>query len=306
MKKTIIAALCLFSGAMLQAGNTHSDAHIGHAAEPVVSDNQLLADLHDAVEANSPDQVTDVLIAMYRQHSLKRLINRYIVAVNDPANNQRRPCSALQLAAYHGYDAIVETLLDWEANVNGINHDLEDPFIDRHTDVIMTPLQLAAGKGHSSTVQQLLQHNANPNLRFNKVSDPALYEAIKSHCPADTLQLLLAKGAQYNRYKLLVDDTGTALHCAAQNSNDVAIEVLLASIPDENMKLLFINLYTFSCQTALHFAAAAGHCPSIKMLLDNGADINRQDINGQTPLMKAQEHHADDAANLLIARGALH
>ena len=43
---------------------------------------------------------------------------------------------------------------------------------------------------------------------------------------------------------------------------------------------------------------------SALVLLDNGADIDSRDNDGDTPLYESVRHHADDVLQLLLNRGA--
>ncbi len=306
MKKLFIVALCLLSASILTAGNTQSGAPIAQDGAPILTDEQLLENLRIAIQANNPDQVTDVLIKMESQRRIKRLINRYIFTFTDHEIFETTPCSALHLAAYYGYEIIVNLLLDWGANPNGINPDPDDPFISKHTDIEFTPLQLAALFGHSLIVQQLLQRNASPNLR-TRFYDPPLFCAIKGNCSEETIKMLLAKGAKL-KWILGATSTGTPLHCAIESDNEVAMQILLSlSFPRPIDKSKFINRRNSEGQTALHCAAKSGNCAAISMLLDNGAHIHvRTFFDKLTPLMYAQAGGHDGAVNLLIQRGATH
>ena len=56
--------------------------------------------------------------------------------------------------------------------------------------------------------------------------------------------------------------------------------------------------------SALHCAAEAGRCESIKVLLDSGMDINLRDDFGRTPLHCASDQRHTLAIELLLDRGA--
>jgi len=57
-------------------------------------------------------------------------------------------------------------------------------------------------------------------------------------------------------------------------------------------------------RTALHLAAYYGNTEVISYLLEQGADINRQDSQGNTPLALASIQHQKQAAQLLCDKGA--
>ncbi|XP_060560318.1 myotrophin-like [Ruditapes philippinarum] len=57
-------------------------------------------------------------------------------------------------------------------------------------------------------------------------------------------------------------------------------------------------------RTALHFAADYGQTDVITCLLDNGADINKPDKHGISPLLAAIWENHTDAVKLLLERGA--
>ncbi len=56
--------------------------------------------------------------------------------------------------------------------------------------------------------------------------------------------------------------------------------------------------------TPLHYAASGPEVAVVKLLLDRGAAIDALSPNGTTPLMMAARYGAQDAAGLLVARGA--
>ena len=55
--------------------------------------------------------------------------------------------------------------------------------------------------------------------------------------------------------------------------------------------------------TPLHHAYHCGQLDVVKLLLDNGADIDAQAINGGTPLMRAIENSKQTVVSYLISKG---
>lgn len=56
--------------------------------------------------------------------------------------------------------------------------------------------------------------------------------------------------------------------------------------------------------TPLHYAASGPSVAMVKLLLDRGAPIDARSPNGTTPLMMASRYGAEEAAVLLLERGA--
>src|SRR5206468_11948879 len=61
---------------------------------------------------------------------------------------------------------------------------------------------------------------------------------------------------------------------------------------------------TWNGQTALMWAAAAGHGPVVQALIDHGADINARSNSGATPLLFAVRRGDMAAVRALVAAGA--
>ena len=55
--------------------------------------------------------------------------------------------------------------------------------------------------------------------------------------------------------------------------------------------------------TPLHHACHCGQLDIVKLLLDHGADIDNQAINGGTPLMRAIESSKEAVVSYLISKG---
>jgi ankyrin repeat protein len=58
--------------------------------------------------------------------------------------------------------------------------------------------------------------------------------------------------------------------------------------------------------TALHFAASEGYFDGVKILIDNGADVNARDHDGNSPIFNAflKTDHHKKVVDLLISKGA--
>ena len=56
--------------------------------------------------------------------------------------------------------------------------------------------------------------------------------------------------------------------------------------------------------TPLMYAAWAGYTELVKVLVNNGADVNAEDPNGKTVLMHAEHNYHTDTIDYLIAVGA--
>jgi ankyrin repeat protein len=50
--------------------------------------------------------------------------------------------------------------------------------------------------------------------------------------------------------------------------------------------------------TSLHWAAKKGHVRIVKMLCNNGADVNAKDLIGRTPLFFAIKYNHPDIAKV--------
>jgi ankyrin repeat protein len=89
-----------------------------------------------------------------------------------------------------------------------------------------------------------------------------------------------------------------ALADAVRNNDDARTRELLAAGADPDG-------YDDAGNAPLHIAAMQNNPQLIEILLDAGAEIDRPRTGaGDTPLLEAVQNHGDDAALLLLARGA--
>ncbi len=77
-----------------------------------------------------------------------------------------------------------------------------------------------------------------------------------------------------------------------------AMELLLLEGANPNAK------HGGDMSTCLHEAALNWHTEIVKLLLDNGADIDAEDRKLETPLFKASEHGRAETVRFLLSKGA--
>jgi ankyrin repeat protein len=165
-------------------------------------------------------------------------------------------------------------LLTHGADVNAVSADFR------------TALTAAAARpGGAAVVNLLLDHGANPNI--TTITSPLIDAAIAGD--AESIQLLLNRGAATKA----VGAGAVILSARAGCSKCVH---LLASAN------LDADVYT----AALGVLSYLGDMTLVRLALDHGADVNRLDPRGRTPLMYAaiSDFMPVEIARLLIERGA--
>ena len=80
-----------------------------------------------------------------------------------------------------------------------------------------------------------------------------------------------------------VEDAGPCLSMAAYNKCNEIVELLLK-------KGSHIDSVGLEQRSALYYASSNGNMPLVKYLVDNGADVNIIDAEGNTPLMASMEY----------------
>lgn len=81
------------------------------------------------------------------------------------------------------------------------------------------------------------------------------------------------------------DDGYTALHLSALN-NHIEVAELLVHQGKASLDLQNVNL-----QTPIHLAVERQHTQIVRLLVKEGANLNVQDKDGDTPLHEALRHH---------------
>ena len=216
------------------------------------------------------------------------------------------------------HDKCMEVLLNGGVDVNVIVTD----------DSLFTPLMRTAQNGYVDGVQRLIQAGANVNRRSKNNKTALILATYEGY--DECVKLLLSAGADVNvltngRYKHL-----TALHVAVESKNfktgagvnrrsqgnetgverfegpDRCVELLLKAPADVNA------LTDGPCEhvTALHSAVNSKNITHVKLLLQVGADVNKEgyesslENKGVTALSLAAEDGFDEVVELLIEAGA--
>ncbi|MGC8660856.1 MAG: ankyrin repeat domain-containing protein, partial [Desulfomonilaceae bacterium] len=95
------------------------------------------------------------------------------------------------------------------------------------------------------------------------------------------------------------DNSGwPAIHIAAKNGFDEILKILIENGSDLNTKI------TQAGKSPLMLASEFGHTETVKTLVENGASINAQDNEGSGPLFLAAEGGHVETVSLLLDKGA--
>ncbi|XP_062345896.1 E3 ubiquitin-protein ligase HACE1 isoform X3 [Cinclus cinclus] len=153
---------------------------------------------------------------------------------------------------------------------------------DDNETAVYTLMPMVMADQHRSVSELLSNSKFDVNYAFGRVKRSLLH--IAANCGSvECLVLLLKKGANPN-YQ---DISGcTPLHLAARNGQKKCMSKLLEYSADVNI-----------CNNE-------GLTATVQCLLDSGADINRPNVSGATPLYFACSHGQRDTAQILLMRGA--
>lgn len=157
-----------------------------------------------------------------------------------------------------------------------------------------TPLLIASYQNQGQIVQLLIDNKANIDDRQDGFTPLAQAIICGKSTPA---RVFIENGAQ------LEDINGSgqsALHLAAQKGlNDIVILLV-------KNKGMSVNLQTQNefGVTPLHDAALEGQLQTVKLLVELGADVNKQSKDGWTALDDAVENNHKEIEAFLKTRGA--
>ena len=192
----------------------------------------------------------------------------------------------IYIPAAAGYEDIVRTFLQLRAAV------------DAKTPSGKTSLHLAAQAGHIAVVELLIDKAADINSRDSIGLTPLMEAASRGH--SAMVQLLLDRGADIDAAPRQRTSASTAIALALQNSYMSIAKMLLERGANVDAR------YDQFGGTLLHLVFQDPRVWKIHLLLDNGADLEAEDIAGRTPLFVSVRRGPFDpkAVQALLERGA--
>ena len=204
-------------------------------------------------------------------------------------------CPPLFLAAANGNLDILSYLFERGGNVNASSSsEYADPWslpseFDDYLPIWHTPLTVTLTNGHNDAFTFLIDKGADVNLQ-DHVGYTALHHAVESR-NFDAVSCLVHNGAGVNLFTSINKHTPLMLACQSYNMD--AINFLLNKGAD-------VNLQDRDGNSALHFA-----CSDIcYWLIQNLADVNMCDNHNCTPLMQASSKSDVKKVAMLIENGA--
>ncbi|CAH0549306.1 unnamed protein product [Brassicogethes aeneus] len=157
-----------------------------------------------------------------------------------------------------------------------------------------SPLIFAVSNNHTETAKFLINKGADVNLRGSKDNATALHDAAATG-NVEIAKVLLSKDADIDAQD--INEFSPLMFAVNKNHTETA-KFLINHGADVNLRSSKYNA------TALHDAAATGNVEIAKVLLSKKADIDAQDINGNSPLMFAVNKNHTETAEFLINQGA--
>lgn len=162
-----------------------------------------------------------------------------------------------------------------------------------------TPLQLAARRGRLNMAKLLIEAGAEVNA--GSVGNTPLGLAAESG-NADLVQLLLSYGAKVNANDPCCSGP---LHSAAASGAPDVVKLLLANGADPNAPGYGHQTPIFAALRAKRDAEYATEEEILGVLIQNGANVNWTDRDGDTPLLFAVEFEQPKAVKILLQNGAI-
>jgi ankyrin repeat protein len=196
-------------------------------------------------------------IADHDDYKVMSLLNQ---GANPNGVNDRKQ-TPLHWASYFGNASIVRILILSNANINAL------------TNENYTPLHLAAQQGNTQVVKALLEYGALKEIKNKDEFTPLHMASFYNH--PKIIDLLVDYGANIEAKSI---DDSTPLHLAAQNGAKEALLRLIAHKAN-------INAFSNLRGNALHFAIHGNHYDIVKILLENGIDVNKVNSSKATPFV---------------------
>jgi len=170
--------------------------------------------------------------------------------------------------------------------------------VDARDDHQRTPLHVAAYAGRTDAMRALVAAGADPNALERDRYDVVTIVAVADDVP--TLAAALAMGCSARNVTSRYD--GTALIAAAHLGHaEVVARLIAAGAPLDQVNNLG---WTALIESIVLGDGGARHAATLRALVDAGADVNRADRGGRTPLTLARARGYDAMVRILEQAGA--
>lgn len=249
-------------------------AALGGNAEVVSAlllNNRARSDLNVVSVSSGRSALYLAVICGHEAAARELIIAGHDVNHRDPADQ----CGLLYTAVSDGHEQLVRHLLEAGACPNARHSGTEG----------YTPLHIACSRGHTSIISALLAGGADKDAKDNRGAIPLHHTISQDHVAAT--ESLLAAGAN-----ITIGGSFTPFVLAALERNTEILKLFL-------MRGVDVNFRDESGSTALHAAAignlsscsspssfggAASAISAIDALMDAGADVDAQRLDGGAPL----------------------
>ncbi|KAL0253214.1 hypothetical protein SLS55_010186 [Diplodia seriata] len=191
--------------------------------------------------------------------------------------------TALHVASDHGFENIVQLLLDHGADVNSEGY-FPSPYIRTHREEGVTPLYIASCKGYENVVNILVDKGANVNAEGGHHGSALRAASSEGH--EKVVDILIDRGAEGRSLT-------SALYAASWEGHDRVVQKLLLQEGIE------INARDGVYGSALEAASYRGHDSIVQLLIDKGVDVNKG-----RPLRWAAKHGYTKIVQMLLESGA--
>lgn len=227
-------------------------------------------------DINVVDQKKETLLHKACRNDNYEIVDLLIKFGSDINAKNKYLETPLHLAVQFKNEEIAQKLLFENANPNALNKNK------------VAPLHLAASRGTTETLNILLDHGAKINISDENGAKP-IHHAVKSG-KKEIIRSLLNSGASLVECD---DRKNNVLHYACNKGDDELVSFILRHMTINNSR----NIYK---ETPLHFAAANCSPKSLRLLLDDGYDIDLVDANGQTPIDIAKIKNKSENLDFLL------
>lgn len=154
----------------------------------------------------------------------------------------------------------------------------------------------AAANGHSDIVRLFIRHLPTTISQLSK-DEAFISAAANGHL--DVIKIFEFYASSPFFYTIILDKTN-AVRKAIRNGHFEVVKQIISVNPAPSMEISKLLSY-FDLNNLLCYATKHGRCDIVKLLLENGADINTLDKTQSTPLHIACKHSDTNTLEMLLA-----